>query len=467
MTHKTLLEEFLTFEKENNLFKWEIDNVPIWELLRMSVFTDLKNKLVNENITINEQKTKKSIAIFFKFFINSIFHNPFIKSKQKDYLILNHPRRKLNSGIYEDVYIDPLLPHLNDNYVVLEGYVNLNKDHYRPIQTENLYYLDILQLPSRLISSLSVSAELSHADKIRIMEVETLINTNWNIQISTFEKKISKFIKRWNFVLPKIERLILKINPKKVLNVVSYSFINQAFTFCAHKNSIPVIEFQHGTVGKYHIAYNYSFNEGIDIKTFPDIFLAWGKNWVKDARLPIPINNIEPVGFPYYELFFKKDDFTRNPKQVTVISQYRKDIALLTKDIACALPDYEIIFKAHPAEYLDASIKYPFLTNMQNVRIVADDKTHLYNLFRQSSFVVGVHSTALLEALAFCPNVLIAKLPGWEYFEDLEENENLKFISNVNDFSQSVFKCAKTESNSTLLDYFEDESIKKIVNIIK
>lgn len=467
LTHKELLEQFIFFEDENNLIEWEIDNIPIWELIRMNVFTDLKEKLVNKNFNIQKRKINNGIGIFLKFIKNSIFQNPFTITKQIDFLIFNHPRRKFNSGFYEDIYIDTLLPIFDiEKYIVIEGYVNNNVAHYNPIKTNNLYYLDAIQYPSKIISHLPFGYKLSIDDKNKISSIEKSINLNWNTQVFNLEQQIVTYVKRWNFVYPKFLKLLNKTFPKKIINVVSYSFFNQVMTFAAKEKKIPVIEIQHGTIGKFHIAYNFKNIKNVYLKTFPTHLLAWGHVWIKEARIPLSIKNINIVGFPYLENFQSNLKIKRKLKQILVISQYREDLALFTKRIAENLPEYDIIYKAHPSEYQIIETKYHYLKKIPNIKIVADDNLFLYELFMQSNFVLGVHSTALIESLAFCPNVFIVKLPGWEYFEDLEASNNLKFISNIAEILKNIKGIVPKESCNDISNYFEKASMNNIFKLI-
>ena len=298
LTHKKLLEEFIHFEKDNDLYEWEIENIPIWELIRIQVFNDLKSKNSNKTLNVYKKNKHRSIMLFFRFLKNSICYNPFKVFKHKTYLIFNHPRRKYNAGVFEDIYIDPFLPYLSkDKYIVLEGFLNSNIDHYRPVKTENLYYLDIIQLPSRILSNFPTNINLSALDKNKIHEIENAINQNWNTQIFNLEKKVVKYIKRWKFVYPKFIKLIKRTRPKKIILVISYSFLNQIIVYSAKQLRIPVIELQHGIVGKFHIAYNYMNSEKLNIKTFPSHFFAWGKKLDKRHSHANSKENIKIVGF--------------------------------------------------------------------------------------------------------------------------------------------------------------------------
>ncbi len=166
-----------------------------------------------------------------------------------------------------------------------------------------MYYLDVLQLPSHLIRFYTGVCKIFRCRTSNHRRIENKITNRWSIQNFGLKNKIEYTIKRLKFVKPGINRLLKKTNPSKIINVVSYSFINQAFTYFAKKRNIPVFELQHGTVGKYHIAYNIGANELNASETFPDYFLAWGENWVKNARMPIAWGKIKIIGFPYFETF--------------------------------------------------------------------------------------------------------------------------------------------------------------------
>jgi hypothetical protein len=466
ITHKSLFEDFIVFEKENDLLNLKIKDIPVWEFIRVGVFTQIKEQLTTKNTNIHEIKFKKSFRVIYEFIMNILFYNPFFISKQKQYLILNHPRKKIDEGYYIDIYTDPWLSVLNDNYYVFEGFVNINFAHYKPTKTKNLYYLDVLQLPSHLIRFLPVSVKFSGAELQIIEEIENKIKNRWSIQNFGLKNKIEYTIKRLKFVKPGINRLLKKTNPSKIINVVSYSFINQAFTYYAKNRNIPVFELQHGTVGKYHIAYNIGTNELNASETFPDYFLAWGENWVKNARMPIAWGKIKIIGFPYFETFKLMDYKNRDLKQILILSQYRNDIADFAIQIAEKLPEHKIVYKAHPSEYLTIDNLLARFKYIPNIQIVANDIIHLYELFSQSNFVIGVNSTALIEAIAFCPNIYILKLPGWEYFEDLKENDSLKFIKNADEAKSIIQKIKKNISLSNDLNYFEKSSLKEIEKFI-
>jgi len=456
---KKLLQDFLIFEKENDLINWTIKNIPIWELIRINIFDKLTSNFIPGSIEVTDRAPKKIINGTREFLVNSLSKTPFKINKEYNFLILNHSRRKWNGEIYEDIYTDYFLNKLqHTDYVVLERFNNLS--HLKPATTNNLYYLDIVEFPARFISKIPISVSLDEIENIN--RINQLIKVKWGITDIIDIRIIEKYIRYYKFLESKIERLVKKINPKCIIEVVSYAAINQIFTLIAKKNNIPVIELQHGTVGPYHIAYNFMGNPAL--KTFPDYFYAWGKYWVNIARLPISKKNIKIIGFPYIDSFRQKSSAPRkSTKQIVVVSQLRNDIAEFTAELAKLLPQYKIIFIAHPKEYSIANEKYNFLNKLMNVELINNGNKPLYNYFRQSDSVLGVYSTALIEALAFGSPIGIIKLPGWEYFEDLQESENIRFLKDANEAKFFITKYKRNTKFKTE-EYFMSDSVRRLIN---
>lgn len=462
MNHKELLEDFLVWEREEGLFDLRINNIPIWEYVRFQLFSSLKKNYVSTNQS-TDRDTTKVLNGTLNFFKNAVLRNPFSKRTKSDILIVNHSRRKKQGEFFEDIYTDPFLPYLQSDYIVLENFYNLSHD--TPVKTSNLFYLDIIEFPSRFISFLPFSKKLSTSDENKFLRFYDIIKQKWPDLDFDLNGEVNKLIKRHNYLFPRINKLIKKIGPKKIVMVVSYKFINQLITEAAKQNNIPVFELQHGTVGKYHIGYNYP--EGLNQPlTFPDYFLTWGNYWIENSRMPLNKTHQITAGFPYINEFKSEVANSRN-KEILVISQLRMDIANLAQELATKLPEYTINFKAHPAEYAIANERYTNLTQCENVKIITDDQMSLYYLFQKSSMVVGVCSTALIEALAFCDNIFIAKLPGWEYFEDLEENENIHFIENSEELISTMNKRNQSKTQESIGHYFKQNSIESFCSLLE
>jgi len=461
ITNKELIKQFIDFEYNNDLFEWECSNIPIWELIRFEVFIAISKQCVKQSYKISDIKFKTLLVGLINYLNSGIWKRPKVYNKQTDLLILNHPRRKLINNFFEDIYVDSFISSFDGSYIILEKYFNLT--HLKPVRSKNINYLDFLEFPSRFANLFIFKNQLNKKEVNYIQHLEAIIQEQWNVSIN-LENRVIKTIKRYKFLFPKLLKLFKEINPKIILNVVSYQIINQIFTIIAKENKIPVVELQHGTVGRYHIGYNYP--ENVLVKSFPDYFLAWGSFWTDYARMPILRENIKKVGFPYIENFTITEVKGKIDKQILVISQMRKDLVEFTIKIADLLPDYHILFKLHPQEYNRKNDDLSALELIENVNLINKESTHLYQLFNESQIVLGVSSTALIEALAFNSNIVILKLPGWEYFEDMKETENFRFISNIFEFENFIKVRAHSNNEIKLNNYFENNSINKILGVI-
>lgn len=458
-TVKQLATSFLQFETENNLFEFKPGGVPIWELIRFKVFENLKSNFFEKGPEISDNNFSTILGGFGEYIKNAYKKNPLNFKGQVDTLILNHPRRKFNGQVYEEIYIDDLLKHLDEDYLVLERYNNL--DHYKPTNTKNLYYLDYIEFPSRIIAYTPFTRGMPKTDRDKIKEIDRLLCQKFDVTSTNIIRESAMMFSRYNYLYKKIDVLLNLLAPRKIIILVSYQLINQIITKIAKGKGIPVIEFQHGVVGEYHIAYNYEIRKD-ELETFPDYFFSWGKYWTENSKLPIPKKNVIDVGFQYLGRS-TKNEIVREDKTILVLSQKRKDIAKMARDLAKNLPNHLILFKAHPSEYHVAKEEYHFLSDMTNLRIINDDSERLYNLFKKSNYVIGVSSTALIEAIVFCPNIIIAKYYGWEYYENLEGKNFIKFFGSSEKICEYILnkrsQCYENDSNY----FFKDNSISEII----
>lgn len=435
------LKKFNDVESKYNLLELGFNEIPLWELIRIDVFNSIMEKdgIINKNINPSNQIKLKNIFVLIK---NIVFNNPFYCEKNA-ILILGHPRKKKIDGkSYKDIYTD-FIPNLYENYSRFEGFVNYSKLHY-PDGYKKKYYLDIIQILGRLGASFLTNHEKKSLRK-KAKVLHNIFKKEFDLDIQFYSLLSAKY-SRWKVSYRIVCKLTSKIKPKVIICVVSYSFMNQLFTFIARELNIRVIELQHGTIGAGHIAYNYPKNKNInDIKCFPTDLFCWSKIWVKSASIPLDDKRIKYTGFPYAEEKIHNvtnSNYIRQ-KEIVVISQYRVDIENITLRLSSELKDYKIFYKAHPSEYHTINdLVYKF-KGCQNIFIIKDDK-ELYNIINTSKYIIGVNSTLLLEAKAINPNVLILKFPGWEYYKNYDEL-NLLFFQDVDELTHAIKNnvCAK------------------------
>lgn len=462
MTHKELLEEFLNFEDENNLFDIRVEDIPLWEYTRFDMFNSLKHELVAVRHNVGTKKISKFQRAFKNYAVNTLFNNPLQIDKNVELLVFNHPRRREVDSFYQDIHTDPFLPHLNMDYAVIESVFNWG--HLKPAKTSNLYYFDAIELPGVFKRILS-SKEPPQKEIDKIDKILSLIEARWGINLAHTKMTIIRLIRQYKSTYPRVEKLLRKIKPRAILSVVSYAFNNKIVAEVAHELGIKVIEVQHGIAGSLHIGYNYKGNPSL--KTVPDYFLAWGDYWVKHTRMAIKKENIKVVGYPYLDNFREEHKAESNKKQLVFLSQMSEELGRFAEELATRLPDYNIVFKAHPTEYPIALEKYAYLQNKDNVAIIANDKIPLYTIFQESDFVFGVNSTAMIEALGFCNTIFVIKLAGWEYFEDVADNDSFVFISSVEEAITNINSGKRSRSTQDLNQFFARDATAKTCKFLE
>ena len=465
MEVNNLLNNFLDFERENNLFNWQVNGIPVWELIRLRVFNKI-DPAYTDSIKTTDRKFKK-IVVGCKFFIlNFFYRNPFKIKKQVDTIVINHPRRKFNynAGCYEDIYTDTFLNELasKTNYIVLENYFQLN--HFLPASTKKMFYLDKINFLIPFIK-LYRKTKLKPIELSRIKEVEDKLKKKFNVEFD-LEKLIIKEISVYHYVYESLSILFSRLQPKRLIVVVSYIGINQIACLVAKKFNVKVYELQHGTVGKYHIGYNYP--REVNVKFFPESFISWGLFWTEKARMPFHCNIIL-AGFPYINM--QKNLLDKNKKrrnQVLVISQMTSDVAYLALELS-TLFSLRVLFKPHPREYSEIESKYKFLRGIENIEILDNPKINIYDYYNTSEYVIGSSSTALIEAASFGAKIIVMKFPGWEYFDDLQ-GENIFFAINAKEVAEVISNNNSNSNNNNLkLDdnfFFIKKSNEEFVSLL-
>ncbi len=433
----SFVNNFLEFEKKNQLFDWKIDTIPIWELIRFKMVGKLEPAYNPAFRSPGKKLSMKLVELKF-FLLNFIFRNPFRIKKRVDSIFINHPRRKFNtdSGFYEDTYTDSFLNFIpnNSSYIVLENFY-----HFLPVNTKNLFYLDKIVYFKKFLKILN-TYKLKDNELTKIKTIENKFNKEFGVNIKDLEKFIREEIIAYNYFYKTLTKLFLRLRPNRLIIVVSYDGLNKIACLVAKNLNIPVYELQHGTVGRYHLGYNYP--SGVNVTSFPDFFVSWGTFWTEKTKFPTQCKIIF-AGFPYLNNQKKNFGKAIKQKQILIISQLSLDVAYFALELS-KLTSYKILFKPHPREYSQIKTKYSFLENINNIEILDDPKINIYNYYNTSEYVLGSSSTALIEALSFSVKLIIVKFPGWEYFGELKE-DNVFFVNSVEE-TVKLFSESKVDS---------------------
>ncbi|WP_300082487.1 hypothetical protein [uncultured Thomasclavelia sp.] len=469
---KKIIDIFLDFEKEFNLFDKSINSFYYWPYLRFSVYMKIEEIINKQKKSSNK---KININDIFSIVLNCTIKNPLLYKSKKNIMIISHQRRVKIDDTYKCIYTDKIAEYFKNDAISLEFLYGIK--HCKPRTNSNILDLDFvdiwpfIKLPLLKIkykNDIKLIYELSNT-------LTKEINNRFNIKLN--ESYIYKlFYKRYIWYIEKkkiLKKIIFNINPKIIIEVVSYETNKMIINEIAKENNIITIELQHGVIGKGHIAYNYLENRRFS--HIPDRIYFWGEYWKKTCRFPIKADYEKVVGFPYmmdqlnkYPMVTKK----KNRLEIIVLSQpefsfklkyvIKKFIDILIKRKV----DFHVYYKLHPAEYNDKEQLIKEICVSQEVNIIADEY-NLYELFAESNIQIGVTSTAIFEGLVYNLQTFIYHIEKTDsYMSDLVNSRFAIFFENATDLANKIFK----SDNIRELDkdaFFIDDSFNKLIDEIK
>lgn len=444
-----LCEMFLQLENEFDLLDIEIQGVKVWQYMRMQIYYTIAEKSgVFQTPHAQKQTIYGRLKKLLTYTKGLIFYNPFLIFNQNvDEIVIDHPRHKYIDGqnidIYSHYYLDDLRKR-EINYLVLDRPF-LDQFHAKT-NTDNRKFLDTLILMSALRAKLfPVRLNVDEINLIKKIGVALKRKFDINIDLlSIFTVAITKFQSNYTMY----HYLFTKLNPRKLVIVVSYAYGDAIKA--AKDMGIETVEIQHGTFSRYHLGYSFPGRIG-SLDYFPDKFMAWGEYWKNLNVIPLSKKDILINGFTHFNSFREMyKDLARKKNQVLVLSQgaLGPQIADKILEQIDSLKGCSLVYKLHPGEYSRwkeyASLVK--LSKLPNVKIVKDED--IYKLFAESSYQIGVFSTALYEGLGFDCKTILLELAGIEYMIDLIKNDTVKVLQkneNILDvmekFSQVNVKC--------------------------
>jgi hypothetical protein len=455
----TVREKFFSIEEDLNLFELDFFDFKFWDYLRYGVYKDLLNfsSISAKNVNISSRYLDRLLLLKHSFFsiVNPRCLNP------HDVLFFGHPQRRLlEDNLWWDIYSDPLVDVISNQFKTLLIEKPVNSKHFAPSKTKNIHYLDHAYLCSSIARRFSVK---NFHEKNKFLDnVENEFFVQFGFKLNIYKRIRDAYIRR-KVLMQYFDYLINKVKPKIVFVVVGY--LNKEFIESCKKNFVPVIELQHGTaVNSGHVGYSYPHN--VKLNTFPDYLLTFGDYWLSRCSYPVDKSKVVSVGFPYLELQKNKYKKFEKRRQIVFISQpmvgkYLVKMALHLLNSANF--QYDIVYKLHPCEYSDWSNLYPELRD-SNLKVVKNE-IPLYQLLSESQFVVAHTSTVVYEALEFDCSVLLYNFTGIESMIDLIEKKVLYIFDNVEELLH-IIKKNESVSNNYSVSFFKKNSICNILNLI-
>jgi hypothetical protein len=418
------INKFLDIEKKYKLNNLSIEGVNYWNYIRFELFY---SDLCEDTISI-KNNYKRSINRLRELFY--IFNRGKIR-KNADVLFFNHERRVKQGKYYNCVYTEELNKYY-PNSVTFE--IPYMEKHLRPVNTHDLVYLDTYNTCANIAYRFYNGIFKRRINQIKEVAKNQIgyafkdIDYTYNCSIDTekYYNRIAFVVIKHKILYRSYYRLIKKISPKVIVEVVGHTFERMVLNEIASKMGITTIELQHGVIDKNHIGYIYP--KGVSIPQFPNRILLFSDYWKGHMQCPIPNDALIATGYPFFERRVEEldkrtsQDNSRKKNTIMFISQptLGQELANLAIELKNRLEkDYKVIYKLHPSEYLYWKETYPNLTNSE-VEVIDNDKDYdLYELFALSGVQIGIYSTAIYEGLGFGLKTFIYKRGYYEAVEDL------------------------------------------------
>ena len=447
------LEKFLEFEDKYDLLKKDINGFYFWIYVRFKIINEIHKNLGEldegqNNSKFGNNKKEKIINVIRLFIFSFLYILKFRFLKQKDILIVNHPRKIKNEyGKYECKYTHNLYEKIKNNSLMVE--FPYPYKHFFPSNSDKILYLDWIRLYTTIYKKAKRKKyQISKENKLILKDIFNKIQEEYKIKfdIDKYIKYIEDLYISYNIEKKLIYKLLRKINPKKIIEVVYYSIDNLIINEIATELNIETIELQHGVMGVNHFAYNFKKKQ--NISQFPDKILTFSEFWKQTTRFPIKEENVIPVGFPYFERKVNKykqsvDSEEKNgKKKILFISQASIGDKLVK--LACELnkiidkEKFEIIYKLHPGEFSIWKEKYKDL-RINSIKTITNE-IDLYELFLKSYVQVGVYSTAIYEGFGFGLDTYIYQIYGTDIFENLCKEGFATYINSAEELKKYLEK---------------------------
>lgn len=436
------ISSFMQIEKKYNLYHIEIDGIQPWTYFRYQFWNYyLCRDLLG--LSDNQQKPKpvKICVRQLKSVIDIVLRRNRKRLCKADILFYVHPRRIEADGYYESIYTDWLTERYA-SHMALEG--SFNHGHMTPVREEHLFYTDLLQIRSDLYAKLSrylKSRRYRRAyEQIKERFEEPLEEFGKVYQCDMKYDRVYAQMAELVLGIPQLKRefkkLIEEVEPKVIVEVVSYNRQCMVLNELSKEQGIPTIELQHGIMHAAHVAYRFPDGCGV-IRQFPDYVFVFSEYWKKCGHLPISDTHIKVTGYPYFERQIQKYAGKSSCKSgqinILFVSQgaIGKELSRLATELSGLLDanKYHLIYKLHPGEYEGWRDRTPWLVN-DNIEVVDSPKHNIYEYFSKCDVQIGVYSTAIYEGLAFGLETFIYNIGHADSMKDLCE---LGYAVNVGD----------------------------------
>lgn len=343
--------------------------------------------------------------------MRSSITNSSIRKKNYDICFMNHERRQRLGEYYQCIYTEFLSKHFENSYTVERTYQHR---HLRPVETQNLIYIDKIEVWSNLYSLVNRKIKSNSYKCIQMYLKNNLAAPmeelgklyDISIDLDYVCEIIIKFYYIYKLKIKYFKKMLKTYQPRVIVEVVGYNMDCMIVNELTYGTRTRTVEFEHGIIGREHLAYGYSGdNNRKDVCQFAQNLYVFSHYFIQQTKLPK--TRVWEMGYPFLE--FMKEKYPPkmkrgNGRTLLFLSQTQNGWKLAPIAAKCAVlmkkEDVHIIYKLHPKEILVWRELYPELLET-NIEVIDTLDTNIYECFSRADIQVGGNSTAIYEGLAY------------------------------------------------------------------
>lgn len=437
------------FRKRNNVKKFKINGINLWNITRMALFNisnqDHFKHYSKKTMNFISWNNFKNLIYPFPKISEVLALTPNIRMKFKD----NYGNKFLN-WLPENGYLTTFLEFPTKNKTI---YGNKNEII---IPMEKI----ILRI---FIMEKIISKNIKNELYKKLNEFEYFEYNDFILQNITY---LSSYISRYISSIKFFRKFFKQQRPKILFAISHYSTINKGAIKVANELGIPTIDVQHGLINKKSPGYIDTSGIKEDIPKYLFVYGKYFKDIITENSNLFEKENIIISG-NYYLSKYTSSNKKRNINKEEILlitTQPAVDenayINIIKEAIKIKL---KVVLKIHPSETKE---KYKNIIN--EFDIILKEKENIYELFNISKYHATVFSTSAVESLVFgVPNIIIP-WKGYETQLDFLIDNKTTIL-----FNKPLEKIIKTLRNNLSLThkkgsyFFESWNQEKIDNFLK
>ncbi len=452
-----------------------IDGFSYWNYMRRDLrksFDDVDAEVEPAFFKQIESQKAEGIMPKLKKALGFFMDDGIRKAGKSDVLFLCHPRRIEMDGKMVSIYTDPVSDRFPDSVTFQRS--GLGKYPKDKIYTKNIFFGDRISIRSYIHRYFVKTFRPSEYRRVRntiyneMREpfLDLKENYGFDPRPGLFADRAAELYFFYEYKRPVYKKLLEKISPKVIVEVVGGSFDAKLINEIADEMGIKTVELQHGA-GILETWYP----DNAAPSQFPKWFFTFGDFWKKASKLPIPEDHIISTGFPYHDMEMEAyPPEKRNRGANTIIfisgSKYGVELFSIAAELKKRHPEMDVIYKLHPREFPTYREKYKD-PESSGVRVIAESKTPLYSLFSESSMQVGVDSTAVYEGMSFGLKTYIWDIPKAVLTKDLTDLNYAKHFKDADDLIRLIESRDRDAVEYDINDFFKTGSLDNLEQGIK